>query len=128
MRSKRDLKTRKRKSWGYQLLLDISNCNPDAIRSKKTITEFVKELVPAIDMIAFGRPRIVRFGKGNLVGLTLVQLIEKSDITAHFVENSNDAYIDIFSCTSFDPKIAIRICKEYFQPEHIKVRFLKRQA
>jgi len=120
-------KTAKR-SWGYHLMVDAADCDPDAISSKKTIAAFVKELVPAIDMIAFGAPRIVMFGTGNKRGYTLVQLIETSDITAHFIEETNDAYLDIFSCKTFDPKVAIRIFDKYFASGHKNVRFVKRQA
>lgn len=126
-RSQRHNTTRKR-SWGYQLLIDASACDPDAIRSKKIITAFVHELVTKIHIIAYGSPRIVRFGRGDLVGLTLVQLIEKSDITAHFIEKTNDAYMDVFSCKSFDHTAVVQLFTKYFKPRHKRVRFLKRQA
>ena len=122
-------KTRKNKRyWGYHLTVDASNCNPEALRSKKTIKEFVKTLVSDIDMVAYGPPRIVMFGEGNKKGYTLVQLIETSNITAHFVEETNDIYFDVFSCKSFDPKTAIKVMNDYFQPKNTKVRFIKRQA
>jgi len=124
---KRNNKTPKT-SWGYQLIIDAAQCDPEAIRSKPVIIAFVQELVKRIHMIAYGKPRIVRFGKGAIVGLTLVQLIEKSDITAHFVEHTNDAYIDIFSCKSFNPAIAINVVTEFFSPRRTKIRFLTRQA
>jgi len=115
-------------SWGYHLILDLSDCDAEAIRSKATIASFTKALVHGIDMVAFGPPRIVKFGNGLQKGYTLVQLIETSCVSAHFVEETNDAYIDIFSCKTFDPKDAIKIVKEFFKPAHIKQHFLKRQA
>jgi S-adenosylmethionine/arginine decarboxylase-like enzyme len=122
-------KTRKNKNyWGYHLTVDASNCNPEALRSKKIITDFVKTLVSDIDMVAYGPPTIVMFGEGNKKGYTLIQLIETSNISAHFVEETNDIYFDIFSCKSFDPKIAIKVIDDYFQPKKTKVRFIKRQA
>jgi S-adenosylmethionine/arginine decarboxylase-like enzyme len=63
-----------------------------------------------------------------MIGYTVVQLIETSNITAHFVEHTNDIYFDIFSCKSFAPKIAINLINEYFQPKNTKIRFIKRQA
>jgi len=57
-------KTRKQKKqgpWGYHLIIDASNCNPEAIRCKMTITKFAKELVKTIKMVAFGPPKVVRF-------------------------------------------------------------------
>jgi len=120
-------KTAKR-SWGYQLMINAGGCDPEAIRSKKVIRAFVAELVHDIHMIAYGAPRIVRFGRGDLVGLTLVQLIEKSDITAHFIEKTNDAYMDVFSCKTFDTTLVIRLFVKYFSPQRKTVHFFTRQA
>jgi len=122
-------KTRKHKKiFGYHLMIDVAGCNPEGIRSKSIIKEFIQTLVKRIHMKAFGPTRITRFGKGDLIGLTVVQLIEKSDITGHFIEKTNDAYFDIFSCKSFDPTVAINVFKEYFDPIRIKIRFFRRQA
>ena len=125
-------KTRKRRSpygsWGYHLIVNAAGCDPEAIRSKKTIAAFCKELVKGIDMIAYGKPQIVHFGSAQCKGYTLVQLIETSNIAAHFVEEMNDIYLDIFSCKTFNPKDALRIFDHYFQPHHKKTKFFKRQA
>ena len=117
-----------RKRWGYHLIVDARECDPSAIRSKKTIRAFVKELVSTIDMVAFGPPQIVMFGSGNKRGYTLVQLIETSDITAHFVEETNDVYLDVFSCKDFKVADAVAVFKKYFGPRSIKTRFLSRKA
>ena len=121
--------TRKlKKYWGYHLIVEAGGCDPEALRSKKTITDFSKKLVKEIDMIAYGKPMIHNFGKGDKKGFSLVQLIETSNITAHCVEETNDIYLDIFSCKSFSPRDAIAVFKEFFSPQKIRVRFLKRQA
>lgn len=114
--------------WGYHLIVNAGACDHAAICSKSTIAKFTKELVQAIDMVAFGAPRIVMFGSGNKKGYTLVQLIETSNITAHFTEDTNDMYLDIFSCKSFDPRIALSIVDKHFHPQRKNIHFLKRQA
>ena len=121
-------KVKKKTYWGYHLIINAANCNPQAIRSKNTIHEFVDTLVAKIRMVAYGEPTIVRFGEGNKKGYSLVQLIETSNITAHFVEETNDIYFDIFSCKAFNPDDAIRVLTKYFSPKHIEKHFLKRQA
>lgn len=122
-------KTRKNtRAWGYHLILDAGHCEPHQIRSKKVITTFIKELVKAIDMVAYGPPKIARFGDDRLLGYTVIQLIETSDITVHFDEDNNNAYFDLFSCKRFDPKVALRVFDKYFQPTHKKIKFFKRQA
>ena len=125
-RSKRT--THKKCSWGYHLIVNAANCDPVALRSKSTITAFAKDLVKKIDMVAFGPPRIVMFGDGNKKGYTLVQLIETSNIMAHFVEETNDIYLDIFSCKPFAPRDALACFKAAFNPARVDSIFLKRQA
>ena len=117
-----------KKSWGYHLIINAGGCDAEALRSKETIAEFSKILVKEIDMIAFGPPRIVMFGTGNKKGYTLVQLISTSNIVAHFVEETNDIYLDIFSCKQFNQTVALEVFKKYFNPKNIYHTFLKRQA
>jgi len=123
-------KTRKIKKsyWGYHLIVNAASCDPGAIRSSTTIKAFTKELVKRIDMKAYGPPKVIRFGTGHLKGYTLMQLIETSNITAHFAEESNDAYFDIFSCKAFDSKDALAVIQEFFHPKAMQTTFLKRQA
>ena len=121
--------TRKaRGSWGYHLTIDAGGCDHEAIRSKETIAAFTKELVDKIDMVAYGKPRIVMFGEGNKKGYTLVQLIETSNISAHFVEETDDIYLDIFSCKKFVLNDAIAVFKKFFKPQTLVKHFFKRQA
>jgi S-adenosylmethionine/arginine decarboxylase-like enzyme len=124
--------TRKRKAsdrcWGYHLIVNAAHCDPAALRSKSTIAAFAKELVAKIDMVAYGPPRIVMFGTGSKKGYTLVQLIETSNITAHFVEEFNDIYLDIFSCKPFAVADAMAVFRAYFKPGRVDTHFMKRQA
>ena len=130
MKTRRAKKVRntKKRSWGYHLRIDAAGCDPDAIRSKNTIKEFSQSLVKGIDMVAYGKPHIIRFGTSVQKGYTLVQLIETSNITAHFSEDSNEVYLDVFSCKSFSQNDAIRIFKEYFKPTKMNRNFCNRQA
>ena len=40
--------------WGYHAMFDCGACDKDLIASKENVYNFIKELVPAIDMVAFG--------------------------------------------------------------------------
>lgn len=112
--------------WGYMLSLDIARCKPQLIRSKPVIYKFTKSLVKEIDMKAYGEPQIVHFGTGNKAGYTLVQLIETSNITAHFCEEDNAAFIDIFSCKPYDIETAVRVVDKYFKPELVHRHYVER--
>jgi hypothetical protein len=114
--------------WGYHLIIDASGCNPESISSADNITAFAKQLVVDIDMVPYGEPQVVNFGSGNKQGYTLVQLIETSNICAHFVEENNTFYLDVFSCKPYDPQIVIELTKKYFKYTNFRTAFLERQA
>jgi len=116
------------RTWGKHLILDASRAAPHTIRSSSNIHGFTNTLVKRIDMVAYGPPQIVRFGSGNKQGYTLVQLIETSNICAHFVEENNSMYLDVFSCKDFDPLIVKQTVEEFFQVEKMKIKVLTRQA
>ena len=118
--------------WGYHLTLDCAGCDPASIRDYDTIYKFTKQLVNDIDMVAYGEPQIIEFGSGNKAGYTLVQLIETSNICAHFVPDDgnggNAMYLDVFSCKEYDDQVVIELVKKYFGAKYIRPNYLTRQA
>ena len=79
-------------------------------------------------MVPYGSPQIVRFGSGNKYGYTLVQLIETSNICAHFVEEDNSFYLDVFSCKEFLESDVKNLIRDFFQPQNIDSQTFIRQA
>jgi S-adenosylmethionine/arginine decarboxylase-like enzyme len=114
--------------WGVHAVLNVARACPKAIRCPLTIARFSDDLVRRIDMTAYGGPQIQHFGEGNKAGYTLVQLIETSNIVAHFVEETNDIYVDVFSCKTFETQEVVRCIRDHFRPEHIDFQTLQRQA
>lgn len=108
--------------------MNAAGCDAEAIRSKDVIQRFSDELVKRIDMVAYGKPQIVRFGTSVQKGYTLVQLIETSCISAHFSEDTNEVYLDVFSCKTFRKKDALDVFAAYFSPKKMTTEFLVRQA
>jgi S-adenosylmethionine/arginine decarboxylase-like enzyme len=116
------------RTWGKHLILDAARVAPQTIRNPAIIHDFNKTLVKRIDMVAYGPPQIVRFGSGNKAGYTLVQLIETSNICAHFVEENNSMYLDVFSCKDFDATVVKETVEEFFEAKRLKFKVLTRQA
>lgn len=114
--------------WGYHYMAEYAACNYEKITNKENVIAFTKELVSAIDMIAYGEPQVINFGTGNKAGFTLIQLIETSNIAAHFCNETGDVYLDVFSCKNFDKNIVNYIFNKYFQSKAYNARFLERQA
>jgi len=115
-------------SWGYHLIMDCAAGSK--VDDKDHIKAFIKELVPAIDMIAFGEPWIERFATHDPVkaGVSFCQMIETSNITGHFVDSTGDFYIDVFSCKPFEAETVAELVQKYFSPKHVKAIMIDRDA
>ena len=102
-------------SWGLACSFDIYNCNPETIRDAEKIRQFVYQLCDLIAMKRFGECQVVDFGEDERVsGFSMVQLIETSLISAHFANQSNTTYLDVFSCKPYDPEVVEKFATEYF--------------
>ena len=109
--------------WGLAVSVDCYNCNPEIIRDAKLIEKFVKELIVLIDMKAYGPCHIVHFGEEERVaGYSMFQLIETSCISGHFANQTNAAYLDIFSCKSFSADVAADFSKKFFGSDQVFVQ------
>jgi len=119
-----------KKYWGYHVMLDCSECDIASVTDSENIKAFSKELVEKIDMIAYGEPQVVHFAEHSLdkAGWTLIQLIETSNITAHFIDQSGDAYIDVFSCKDFLSAEVVAVVNKYFKPKSYKLTRWLRDA
>jgi hypothetical protein len=114
--------------WGYHLILDCAGCDHEKIISYENVYLFAKQLVEEIDMVAFGEPQIHDFGSGNKAGFTLVQLIETSNICAHFVNENDTMYLDVFSCKTYDEAVVIDLVEKFFGATQIRRTYITRQA
>jgi S-adenosylmethionine/arginine decarboxylase-like enzyme len=116
--------------WGYHLLIDIKECTPESIRSEDNFKAFLKTLIERIDMIAYGEPILKHFATHDPLkaGYSIVQLIETSNITGHFVDLNGDGYIDVFSCKPFDAQDVLDVIQEYFSPRSMKHQSITRSA
>lgn len=101
--------------WGYHFAVNAV-CDPAKVVDPDNIRAFSKALVEAIDMVAYGEPTVVHFAEhsADKAGYTLVQLIETSNICAHFVDSTGEMYLDVFSCKQFDPEVVLKKAHEFF--------------
>jgi S-adenosylmethionine/arginine decarboxylase-like enzyme len=106
---------RSEKAWGLCTSIDLKQCNPYYIRDPEYIEKFIIDVCDFIEMKRFGEPTIVKFGSENKEGYSFTQLIETSLVSGHLVDETNDAYIDIFSCKEYKPIEAMNFCKRYFK-------------
>lgn len=109
-------KFEREEAWGILTSVDITDCDPALIRDADYVKQYAVDLCDHIDMRRFGDTIVVDFGEDERVsGFSLVQLIETSLVSGHFANQSNGAYIDIFSCKYYDPQAAADFSKRYFR-------------
>ena len=106
---------KKEDCWGLCTSIDLKECDPATIRDAEKIHQFVLELADLIDMKRFGEPQIIHFGPNERVaGFSMTQLIETSLVSGHFANETNAAYLDIFSCKEYEPSKAAEFCRTFF--------------
>jgi S-adenosylmethionine/arginine decarboxylase-like enzyme len=113
--------------WGLETVIDLADCTPGLIRDSEVIERFVIALCKKIEMQRFGEAQIVHFGnQPHLSGNTLIQLIETSNIAAHFIDQTNAGCINIFSCSPYRVCQAVALCQEWFKAHECQVMVLFR--
>ena len=114
--------------WGLLTSIDLHHCNPELIRDADAIKRYVGELCSLIEMKKFGDTLVVNFGEDERVaGFSMTQLIETSLISGHFANQSNAAYIDIFSCKFYDPQVAADFTQKFFQAKEMTIHYVLRK-
>ena len=109
-------------------VLQSHNCNPKTIRSAKKIREFVVTLCDKIRVKRYGPCTVVNFGENeDVAGYSMMQLIETSLISGHFVNKTNRVFLDVFSCAYYNPKTIADYAKEFFGANSIKYKYILRK-
>jgi S-adenosylmethionine/arginine decarboxylase-like enzyme len=64
--------------------------------------------------------------EAHLLGTSAVQFIKTSNIVIHSLELLKAAYVNIFSCKTFDSKVAEKLTKEWFGANECRTHFIER--
>jgi S-adenosylmethionine decarboxylase len=79
-------------------------------------------------MKRFGDTVVVDFGEDERVaGFSMTQLIETSLISGHFANQSNNIYLDIFSCKFYDPNVVADFAKTFFEAQDFNIAWVLRK-
>lgn len=114
------------KHYGKHVILTAGACN-DGLLDKDRIADFCRDLVKRIDMVPFGKPFVERFGDGDEVGISAVQLIQTSAITIHTNDGARDMYLDVFSCKDFTAETVVKCVEDWFAPKNLEHQLLLRK-
>jgi len=113
--------------WGLQSCIDLYECDPETIRDAEKIKKFVIELCDLIQMKRYGETQVVHFGEDEKVaGFSMTQLIETSLISAHFANQTNTTYLDVFSCKLYDPDLVLEFSRTFFKATRANLNVVRR--
>lgn len=106
-----------RGAWGLSCSFDFNGANKEKISDPDVVKRYIKELCDEINMKMYGETWIEKFASHDerLFGITVLQAIETSSITAHFAENVGEIFLDVFSCADYDPNLVLRFTIKFFE-------------
>lgn len=108
-------KYKNEKHWGLLVSIDLGECDHSKISDGEYIAQFARDLADEINMKRYGEPYVVYFGaEPKVMGYSLCQLIETSMISGHFAEDTDRAFVDVFSCREFPPQKTAEYVQKYF--------------
>src|SRR5512139_409044 len=114
--------------WGISSSIDLYECDLRLMRDADAIRAFVRILCDRIKMRRYGETQVVYFGDDpRVTGFSMTQLIETSLISAHFADASCAIYLDVFSCTSYEPEDVAKFAMEYFKAARYNLNVVNRK-
>jgi len=127
------MKSKKSSPYGFELMIDLHECDT-AKFNRHSLRKYFVKICKAIDMkrceLYFwddvGIPAKEKQNLPHTKGTSAVQFILTSNITIHTLDLLKAAYINIFSCKQYDKAVAKKITKEWFGAKKCRTIFIER--
>lgn len=110
------------KTYGYELLLDIHDCDNKTF-NRKSIDDYFTKLCEVIEMerceVHFwddvGVAPDEQQTEPHAVGTSAVCFILTSTIVIHTLDLLEKVFVNVFSCKDFDPDVASKFTADWFK-------------
>jgi len=114
--------------WGMSTSVDVYDCSSDKIKDPAVIKNFVGGVCGKLGIIDLENvPRVYYDESQTAAGFSMKRSIETSGISGHFAHATNAAYLDIFSCNTYEPRELAEFSLSYFGGSHYKMQVALRQ-
>ncbi|WP_051957817.1 adenosylmethionine decarboxylase [Desulfobacter vibrioformis] len=114
--------------WGLSTSVDVYDCSPDMINDPGHIKNFVFGLCGLLGIENKQNSSEVYYDENKTsAGFSMTRSIETSGISGHFAHATHTAYLDIFSCNSYEPRELAEFSLLYFRGSHYKMQVALRQ-
>ena len=119
--------------YGPELILDLHDCDVSTF-SRKSLRAFGKAMCKEIEMTPYkfvswdddDVPENECQTKPETKGYSAIQFLMESSIVIHTLELRCEAFINVFSCKTFDRAKARRFAKKWFRAKRITSRMILR--
>ncbi|MHC4334786.1 MAG: S-adenosylmethionine decarboxylase [Planctomycetota bacterium] len=119
--------------YGFELIMDLHGCDISRF-NRESLDGYFEKVCKAIDMQKcerywwddVGVPEEERQTSPHTKGTSAVQFILTSTIVVHTLEDLKAVYANIFSCKTFDEKVAEEITKKWFGAKECRAHFIER--
>ena len=109
--------------FGLHLMLDIYNCDPEALNDKELVYDILNNLPEKIGMRKIMKPHVL-FAKANKKrdpgGWSGFVMIQESHVSLHTFIKRRFITADVYSCKKFDPKVILKYFKKAFKTKDIE--------
>ena len=105
------------KSYGMELILDLSGCDPELF-TKVKLTEYFIEACKIAKMERHGDPMFWKDFESvepHMKGISAVQFIKTSNITIHTLTLRCQVLINFFTCKDFDTDAVTEYSSKFFK-------------
>ena len=111
------------KAIGRHIILEMWRCSGLSLNSLDTAEQALRDMVAALDVNLLDL-KVYPFSP---VGVTGIAIVSESHLVIHTWPEHGYAAVDIFTCGApRDPRAAIDVLRQHFQPEHVQVMEINR--
>lgn len=119
--------------YGFELIMDLHGCDVSTF-NRVSLDIYFEKLCKEIDMQKcerywwddVGVAEEEKQTSPHTKGTSAVQFLLTSTIVVHTLDLLGAVYVNIFSCKSFDKKVAEKLTKEFFGAKEIRTHFIER--
>lgn len=114
--------------WGVSTLVDIYTSDPELISSPAEIEKFACDTGCQLGCKRLGKCRIMPFVNDHgFEGVTMTQLFETAALSGYFVSGAESVYLDLFSCTFYEPREFAACATAFFKGRSYRMQMSVRQ-
>lgn len=112
---------------GYHLVCEGIDCDRKNLADPEIIRSFLENFPDEIGMTKITVPKVESYeSEDNGRVISGLVMIAESHISIHAFCDRKYLFADIFSCRSFDPKLALERLKQHFGAQEVNYQFIRR--